>query len=215
VLSLQDGLANALRTLGAGDVAVGDAAPDALAALEAPVVVAALDAEHDFILPAPAALKLAGGDALGDEQLGALREAFEATDVQLGPAPDGVPVAALTVDGEPCLLLQRAGATAGGDDEPLTPEPARDEDVRDVLDRALRDIPLRVWAEVGRAQLRTIEVAALSDGALVELDRAAEDPVDLYVNGSRIGTGRLICIDGKEWAVQLEHVFAAAEQPAA
>jgi len=40
--------------------------------------------------------------------------------------------------------------------------------------------------------------------------------VDLYVNGSRIATGRLVCIDGKEWAVRLEEVFPSAEaDPAA
>src|SRR4051794_41965597 len=90
-----------------------------------------------------------------------------------------------------------------------------DASVRDALGATLREVPLRVWAEVGRARLRSAEVASLGDGAIVELDRAADDPVDLYVNGSRIATGRLICIDGKEWAVRLEEVFSSAEADAA
>jgi flagellar motor switch protein FliN/FliY len=118
---------------------------------------------------------------------------------------------------EPCQLVQLVPnaftmrlASAGDD------EGHGDAAVRDALGAMLRDVPLRVWAEVGRARLRSAEVASLADGAIVELDRAAEDPVDLYVNGSRIATGRLVCIDGKEWAVRLEEVFPAAEaDPAA
>jgi flagellar motor switch protein FliN len=76
---------------------------------------------------------------------------------------------------------------------------------------ALRDVPLRVWAELGRAKLRTFDVAALGDGSIVDLDHAADDPVDIYVNGSRIGTGRLIRLDETDWAVRLEDVYAVAE----
>jgi flagellar motor switch protein FliN len=76
---------------------------------------------------------------------------------------------------------------------------------------ALRDVPLRLWAELGRAKLRTSDVAALGDGSIVDLDHAADDPVDIYVNGSRIGTGRLIRLDETDWAVRLEDVFAVAE----
>jgi flagellar motor switch protein FliN/FliY len=76
---------------------------------------------------------------------------------------------------------------------------------------ALRDVPLRVWAELGRAKLRTFDVAALGDGSIVDLDHAADDPVDIYVNGSRIGIGRLIRLDETDWAVRLEQVFEIAE----
>ena len=58
----------------------------------------------------------------------------------------------------------------------------------------------------------------LSSHAILEafgadLDRAADDPVDIFVNGSRIATGRLICVDETDWAVRLEEVFQAAEPP--
>ena len=125
-------------------------------------------------------------------------------------------LAALTLFGETCKLVQLVPADVimriAQDDG----EARGDAAVRDALGATLRDVPLRVWAEVGRARLRSAEVASLSDGAIIELDRAADDPVDLYVNGSRIATGRLVCIDGKEWAVRLEEVFSSAEaDPAA
>ena len=119
-------------------------------------------------------------------------------------------LAEVSIFGSPCVLIGLVSADivarVSQDDAG-----AQDEDVRAALDTTLRDVPLRVWAEVGRARLRSAEVASLGDGAIIELDRAAEDPVDLYVNGSRIGTGRLVCIDGKEWAVRLEEVFRSAE----
>jgi flagellar motor switch protein FliN/FliY len=70
-----------------------------------------------------------------------------------------------------------------------------------------------VWAELGRAGLRSSEAAALVDGVIVELDRAADDPIDVYVNGSRIATGRLIALEEDEWAIRLEHVFPTAQTP--
>jgi flagellar motor switch/type III secretory pathway protein FliN len=42
---------------------------------------------------------------------------------------------------------------------------------------------------------------------VVDLDAKPEEPVDVYVNGSHFGTGRLILADG-EWALRLETVDA-------
>src|SRR3954453_17733624 len=76
---------------------------------------------------------------------------------------------------------------------------------------ALREVPLRVWAELGRARLRTFDVAALGDGSIVDLDHAADDPVEIYVNGSPSGTARLLPLAESDWAVRLEKVSAVAE----
>ncbi|HEY3019948.1 MAG TPA: FliM/FliN family flagellar motor switch protein [Solirubrobacteraceae bacterium] len=127
-------------------------------------------------------------------------------------------VAVMTLFGEPCRLVHLiptvftmrmtqalasgAGAGAAGDGPAAA-----------ALRDALRDVPLRVWAELGRARLRSVDVAALGDGAIVDLDRAADDPVDIFVNGSRIATGRLIRVDETDWAVRLEEVFQTAEPP--
>ena len=126
-------------------------------------------------------------------------------------------VAVVTLFGEPCRLIQlvptvftmrmtqalAANAAEGGFDSATAAA------VRETL----QEVPLRLWAELGRARLRTVDVASLGDGAIVDLDRAAEDPVDIYVNGSRIATGRLISVDETDWAVQLDEVFATAELP--
>ncbi len=77
---------------------------------------------------------------------------------------------------------------------------------RRALDEALRDIRVRVWAELGRTHVPLGQAPALPAGAVVELDRKAEDPVDLYVNGLRFGSGRLVLTDEGEWALRLLEV---------
>ncbi|MGH2937050.1 MAG: FliM/FliN family flagellar motor switch protein, partial [Solirubrobacterales bacterium] len=75
---------------------------------------------------------------------------------------------------------------------------------------ALGQVPVRVWAELGRARLSLAEVVALGVGAVVELDRRLEDPIDLYVNGLRLGHGELAIVD-EEWAVRVGAVTGLGE----
>jgi flagellar motor switch protein FliN/FliY len=74
--------------------------------------------------------------------------------------------------------------------------------------RALAGVEVRVSAEIGRTRLPVGRVVDLQPGAIVELDRGAEDPAELYVNGRRFGAGRLILVDG-EWALRIEWISGA------
>jgi flagellar motor switch protein FliN/FliY len=79
------------------------------------------------------------------------------------------------------------------------------------LDDALRDIRVRVWAELGRTRVSLGAAPELPPGAVLELDRKADDPVDLYVNGLRFASGRLVLTDEGEWALRLEEVAGRTE----
>lgn len=68
---------------------------------------------------------------------------------------------------------------------------------------SLLDTGLRVWAEVGRTKMPAASVVGMPEGAILDLDREADEPADLYVNGRHFGTGRLILVDG-EWALRVE-----------
>jgi flagellar motor switch protein FliN len=72
---------------------------------------------------------------------------------------------------------------------------------------SLAGIPVRVWAELGRAQMPSAQVVGIPAGAVVELNRSADEPIDLYVNGRRFATGRLVVVDGTDWAVRIEEVL--------
>lgn len=76
------------------------------------------------------------------------------------------------------------------------------------LGEALAGTKLRVWAEVGRAKLPIGRVVGLPAGAVLELDRLADDPVDIYVNGHRYALGRLVVEEDGEWAVRLEQILS-------
>jgi flagellar motor switch protein FliN/FliY len=73
----------------------------------------------------------------------------------------------------------------------------------------LLEMPLRVWAEIGRARMPAAFVVGMPQGAIVDLDTEPHEPADLYVNGRHFGTGRLILIDG-EWALRVETLDADA-----
>jgi flagellar motor switch protein FliN/FliY len=126
--------------------------------------------------------------------------------------------AAVSVCGEPCRLVQLvpnafvvrmsgaldelgselpppdAGATPGG--EPATAGTP-----------SLAGITVRVAAELGRARMASADIVGLPAGAVVELNRQADEPIDLYVNGRRFATGRLMVVDGSDWAVRIETIF--------
>lgn len=59
----------------------------------------------------------------------------------------------------------------------------------------LRGVEMDVTAELGRTRMTLSELLGLSDGAVIELDRAAGAPADLLVNGRLIARGEVVVID--------------------
>jgi flagellar motor switch protein FliN/FliY len=76
------------------------------------------------------------------------------------------------------------------------------------LDDSLRATPVRVWAELGRRRMPIGSLVSSPAGAVLELDREADEPVDVYVNGMRFATGRLVVSDSGDWAVRIETLVA-------
>lgn len=56
----------------------------------------------------------------------------------------------------------------------------------------LADIPVRVWAELGRTRLPIHRVVGMTVGEVVALDHEVDDPIDIYVDGMWFATGRLV-----------------------
>jgi len=69
------------------------------------------------------------------------------------------------------------------------------------LDKAsidmLMEVPLLVTVELGRSQMTLRHALDLQPGSVVELDRLAGDPVDIYVNERRIARGEVVVVDDK------------------
>ena len=78
------------------------------------------------------------------------------------------------------------------------------------LREALHDVGVRVWAELGRTYLPLGQALDLPIGAVVDLDRAADAPIDLFVNGLCFGHGHLLVTSDGEWAVQVQSLITPA-----
>lgn len=63
--------------------------------------------------------------------------------------------------------------------------------------RLLADVQVEVAVELGRVKLPLRELLALGPGAVLELDRAADAPVDVLVNGCLVARGEVVVIDGE------------------
>ncbi len=66
----------------------------------------------------------------------------------------------------------------------------------------LRDVPVSVSIELGRVRLPLAEVLALAPGSLVMLDRAAHEPVDLYVGGRLYARGEVVVV-GEKYGIRI------------
>jgi flagellar motor switch protein FliN/FliY len=75
------------------------------------------------------------------------------------------------------------------------------------LGSALRAVPVRVWAELGRARMPAGASLGLATGSVVELDREVEDPVDLYVDGLHFASGRLLVADDGSLQLEIETIL--------
>ncbi len=61
--------------------------------------------------------------------------------------------------------------------------------------RLIMDVPLNVSVEIGKTRRRLKDVLNFSNGTVVELDKQADAPVDIIVNGQLIARGEVVVID--------------------
>jgi flagellar motor switch protein FliN/FliY len=59
----------------------------------------------------------------------------------------------------------------------------------------LMDIPLEISVELGRVRMLVRDVVELSTGSIVEIDKAAGEPVDVMVNGRLVARGEVVVIE--------------------
>jgi flagellar motor switch protein FliN/FliY len=82
----------------------------------------------------------------------------------------------------------------------------------------LGDVDLDVSIELGRTEMLVEDVLKLQSGSVVELDKLAGDPVDVFVNGRLVARGEVLvlndnfCIRVSEIVADLEEEAAAAKQ---
>lgn len=86
----------------------------------------------------------------------------------------------------------------------------RPEHVRRDLDFIL-DIPLDVSAELGRTKLLINELLQLGQGSVIELNKLAGEPLEIYVNGKLVARGEAVVINEK-FGVRLTDIISPIER---
>lgn len=69
----------------------------------------------------------------------------------------------------------------------------------------LLDIPLEIVVELGRTKKKISEVLELTSGSIVELDKLAGEPVDVYVNNKLIAKGEVVVIE-EHFGVRIKEI---------
>lgn len=75
----------------------------------------------------------------------------------------------------------------------------------------LGDVHLNVKIELGRTRMLVEDVLRLSEGAVVELDKLAGDPVDVYVNDRHVAKGEVLVLNDN-FCVRINEVLAPAAE---
>ena len=75
----------------------------------------------------------------------------------------------------------------------------------------LLDVPLQVSVEVGRSRILVRELLQMQEGTLIELDKLAGEPLDLYVNSRLIARGEAVVVNDK-FGLRLTDVVSPSER---
>lgn len=70
----------------------------------------------------------------------------------------------------------------------------------------LMDVPLKITVELGRTRMSLRQTLELVQGSVVELDRLAGDPVDVFVNERLLAKGEVVVVDDK-FAVRITELI--------
>lgn len=115
---------------------------------------------------------------------------------------------------------QKSAGTAFGDTPSAEPaqfaalhdqSKARADDGSDVNLDVILDVGVNLSMEVGRVKIPIRNLLQLSQGSVVELDRLAGEPLDVFVNGTLIAHGEVVMVNEK-FGIRLTDVVSPAER---
>jgi len=73
------------------------------------------------------------------------------------------------------------------------------------------DVTLQVTVEVGRARMTIQDLLQLGQGSVVELEKLAGEPLDIYVNGKHVARGEAVIVNEK-FGVRLTDIISPEER---
>lgn len=114
------------------------------------------------------------------------------------------------------LSAENAGGGAGGgggsdrSDNSDSISPFGD-DKKDRNLQMILDIPLKVSVELGRTRMPVKELINLAQGSVIELNKLAGEPLEVYVNDKLIARGEAVVVNEK-FGVRLTDIISQSER---
>jgi len=79
--------------------------------------------------------------------------------------------------------------------------------------RLLQDVDVKLTVEIGSTQLSLRELLALGEASVIELDRDANELLDVFVNGTLIGRGEVVTV-GEKFGVRMTELVSPDKRAA-
>ncbi|MFZ5757635.1 MAG: flagellar motor switch protein FliN [Pseudomonadota bacterium] len=73
------------------------------------------------------------------------------------------------------------------------------------------DVPVVMSLEVGRARIPIRSLLHLNQGSVVELEREAGEPLDIYVNGTLVAHGEVVVVNDR-FGVRFTDIVSPADR---
>jgi len=75
----------------------------------------------------------------------------------------------------------------------------------------LLDVPLDVAVEIGRTRVAIRDLLQLGQGSVLELAKAAGEPLDVLINGRRVARGEAVMVNDR-FGVRLTDIISPSER---
>src|SRR5438067_11420283 len=135
----------------------------------------------------------------------AIEELLKGANLEATPPTADAPSAAASA--------QANAASANIDAEPMQ-LPSFNQVMRDAQVSSidlLRDVDLNVKIELGRSRMLVEDVLKLGEGSVVELDKLAGDPVDVFVNERLVARGEVLVLNDN-FCVRINEIVAGVRE---
>jgi flagellar motor switch protein FliN/FliY len=190
-------------------------APAPIAA-QAPAAAPAAAIAPTSAIPEPQAADAGGDDPVSQESIDALLkqanfdgpESMDGGDGSKNPSIDQLLQQANFEDGA-AVASELPGADAEAFKLPSFQQVMADAQVSSI--DLLRDVELNVKIELGRSRMLVEEVLKLAEGSVVELDKLAGDPVDVFVNERLVARGEVLVLNDN-FCVRVNEIVAAVKE---
>jgi len=71
------------------------------------------------------------------------------------------------------------------------------------------DVPVKLTVELGSCQMPMRDVLRLTTGSVVQLDKVADAPVDLFVNQKLVARGEVVVVED-QFGIKITEVIGSA-----